>query len=152
MSSPRAGHVHVTSERRPSASTAERAATWLSLACAVHCLVVPVAMSVMPLLGASGVTDLAPEAELALTLMVVTSAIAGVTWGYRRHRDGRVVLATGVGLAAYLIGHLHEGSWYGLGLGVAGALVLAGSSFLGARLSHACSDPGCAAEAPPTSA
>ena len=152
MSSPRAGHVHVTSEPRPQASTAERAATFLSLACAVHCLVVPIAMSVMPLLGASGVTDLAPEAELALTLMVAASAIAGVTWGYRRHRDARIVLATGVVLAAYLVGHLHEAAWYGIGLAVAGALVVAASSFLGARLSHACSEPGCATEAPSTSA
>src|SRR4051794_11114313 len=46
---------------------AERAATWLSLACAVHCLLMPIAISVMPLLGASGVTNLGPTAEAILT-------------------------------------------------------------------------------------
>jgi len=133
-------------------SRAERAATWLSLACAVHCLLMPIAISVMPLLGASGVTSLGPTAENALTLLVVASALAGVVWGYRRHRDKRVVYATGVGLAAYLIGHAPghafgealAHSWYGMALAVLGALTLAGSSFLSARLSHACESAACA--------
>jgi len=118
-------------------SHAERAATWLSLACAVHCLVMPLAISVMPLLGASGVTHLGPTAEHAMTLLVVASALAGVVWGYRRHRDVRVVYATLVGLGAYLIGHAFEGSWYGLVIAVLGALTLAASSFSSARMSHA---------------
>lgn len=141
MPSRPAHHVHAA---RSYASHAERAATWLSVACAVHCLVVPVAMSVMPVIGASGLVHFSPAVELLLTLLVVASAVAGVTWGYRRHRDARIVMATGIGLAAYVVGHLHEDSWYGIGLAVGGALVLAGSSLLGARLSHTCADARCA--------
>jgi len=132
MPSPsRSHHAAPASER-----TLERAATWLSLACAVHCLVMPLAMSVMPLLGASGISDLSPRAELLLSVLVVASAGAGVFWGYRRHRDVRVVIATATGLVAYLVGHLFEDSWPGMALAVLGALVLAASSFLSARLSH----------------
>jgi hypothetical protein len=131
-------HVH----GRP-ASQAERAAAWLSLACAVHCLVVPVAMSVMPLVGASGIA-LGEGAHTALTLLVVASALLGVAWGYRRHRDLRVVFATGVGLCAYLVGHFLEGSWQGVALAVSGGLLLAASSFLGGRLAHHCDDASCA--------
>ncbi|MET0340894.1 MAG: MerC domain-containing protein [Polyangiales bacterium] len=118
----------------------ERAATWLSLACAAHCLLMPVAMTLMPLLGAS----LAPEnptLELVLNVIVVASALLGGWWGYRRHRDARVVLATVVGLAVYLVGHGLEGSTPGLALAVLGALVLASSSFLSARLQHAAEHP-----------
>jgi len=133
-------------------SRAERAATWLSLACAVHCLLMPIAISVMPLLSASSVTHLGPTADNVLTLLVVASALAGLGWGYRRHRDMRVVYATGVGLAAYLLGHAPghafgdalAHSWYGMALAVLGALTLAGSSFLSARLSHACQTASCA--------
>jgi hypothetical protein len=111
----------------------------------------PIAISVMPLLGASGVTHLGATTENVLTLLVVASALAGVVWGYRRHRDVRVVYATGIGLAAYLVGHAPghafgealAHSWYGMALAILGALTLAGSSFLSARLSHACDSAAC---------
>jgi hypothetical protein len=117
--------------------TLERAATWLSLACAVHCLLMPLAISAMPLLGASGrLADLGPGTEMGLSVLVVASAGAGIIWGYRRHRDARVVLATGAGLLIYLVGHAYEDSWPGMVLAVLGALTLAASSFLSTRLSH----------------
>lgn len=132
-------HVHSASP----ASQAERAATWLSLACAVHCLVVPVGMSLMPMVGLSGFT-LSEPAEAVLTSLVVASALAAVTWGYRRHRDARIVLATTFGLGSYLLGHALEGSAVGLVLAVGGALLLAASSFVGARLAHQCEEVSCA--------
>jgi hypothetical protein len=128
-----------------SGRTLERAATWLSLACAAHCLLVPVAMSVLPLFGASGLGDLGPNTELLLTVLVVGSALGGVVWGYRRHGDARVVLATSAGLGAYLIGHLLEDQWYGVALAVLGGLMLAASSFVSARLSHNCEHASCEA-------
>lgn len=135
-------HAHDAAERAQM-STAERAATWLSLACAVHCLLMPLVITVLPLLGAAGLGELEPAGHLALTLLVVASALLGVTWGYRRHRDLRIVWATAIGLGAYLLGHWLEDSWYGLGLAVLGALTLAASSFVGARLSHTCRDASC---------
>lgn len=136
-----ADHRH-THAHRP-ASQAERAAAWLSLACALHCLLVPVTMSVLPLVGAAGFA-LTERAELALSIGVVGSALLGLFWGYRRHRDLRVVLATLIGLTAYLVGHAYEESWVGLSLAVGGGLVLAGSAFLGGRLAHHCEDAQCA--------
>lgn len=124
---------------RPTARL-ERAAIWLSLACAAHCLLMPVAMMLMPLLGAS----LAPEnptLELVLNGIVVVSALLGGLWGYRRHRDVRLVAATVAGLVVYLIGHGLEGSTAGLALAVSGAVMLASSSFLSARLQHAAEHP-----------
>jgi hypothetical protein len=73
--------------------------------------------------------------------MVVVSAIAGSAWGYRRHHDARILAATALGLTIYLAGHALEPSWYGAAFAVIGALVLASSSFLGARLGHAAVHP-----------
>ena len=134
-------HRH-THARRP-ASQVERAAAWLSLACALHCLLVPVTMSLLPLVGAAGFA-VSERTEAMLSIAVVGSALLGLFWGYRRHRDVRVVLATLTGLAAYLVGHAFEGSWVGLSLAVAGGIVLAGSAFLGGRLAHHCEDAQCA--------
>ena len=140
--------LHAHDNTPQGGSHAERAATWLSLACAVHCLLMPIAISVMPLLGASGITDFGPAAELTMTLLVVVSALGAVIWGYRRHHDLRFVLATALGLAAYLVGHAigheSESSWLGISLAVLGGLTLAASSFLSARLTHTCAHPSCA--------
>lgn len=130
---------HSTSPTTGSARL-ERVAGWLSLACAAHCLLMPVLLTFMPLLGAS----LAPESaafELVVNAVVVVSALLGGLWGYRRHRDVRLLGATVVGLAVYLIGHRLEGSTPGLVLAVLGALVLASSSVMSARLQHAVEHP-----------
>lgn len=128
---------------------AERLASWLSFACAIHCLVMPLAIGVLPLLGATGGAYLGETAELGLTALVVVSALTAMIWGYRRHRDARFVALTALGLTIYLIGHAlghaSAGSWYAVSMAVVGGLTLAGSSFFSARLSHVCVDPGCAA-------
>jgi hypothetical protein len=127
-------------ERTRDASHIERAASLLSLACAVHCLLMPTMLALLPLLGASSF-QLGEGLDHALTALVIVSALAGAVWGYRRHRDGRFVIATALGLVAYLAGHALEPLWYGVTAAVLGALVLAASSFLGARLGHAAVHP-----------
>lgn len=134
-------HLHV--HTHPAPSRAERAAVFLSLLCAVHCLLLPVGMAVLPLLGAGGML-FSEGTELALGAFVVVSALLGAAWGYRRHRDLRYVLATLTGLVLYLVGHGFEHSWFGLLLSVSGALSLAASSFLGMRAAHHCEEDHCA--------
>ncbi len=128
------------SHERPDASPIERAASWLSLACAVHCLVMPAALALLPLLGASSF-QLDEGIDHALNALVIVSAIAGVLWGYRRHHDARFIVATAFGLVVYLVGHAFEPRWYGVTAAVIGALVLASSSFFGTRFGHAAVHP-----------
>ena len=118
----------------------ERAASWLSLVCAVHCLVMPAALALLPVLGASSFA-LGDGLDHALTALVIVSAAAGAIWGYRRHHDIRFLVATALGLICYLAGHALEPLWYGVVAAVAGALMLATSSFLGARIGHAAVHP-----------
>lgn len=124
-----------TAERQRGALL-ERAASWLSLACAVHCLVMPLALGALPLLGASA-WQLDASIDHTLSVLVIVGAVAGSLWGYRRHHQLRLVLASALGLAVYLLGHALEPQWYGVFAVVLGALVLAVSAFFSARLGHA---------------
>jgi hypothetical protein len=90
----------------------ERAASWLSLACAVHCLVMPVALALLPVLGASSLA-LNEDLDHVLTALVLVSASGGAIWGYRRHHDARFLVATAVGLACYLAGTAPSRRWWG---------------------------------------
>jgi hypothetical protein len=114
----------------------ERAATWLSLVCAVHCLAVPAMAAGLPLAGASAGLIHHPLIELGLFVLVVAGASFTAFWGFKRHRDARILGALLFGLALYGLGHLLE-PWVGSALNIAGALVLSVASLLSARLSHA---------------
>lgn len=114
----------------------ERAATWLSAACAVHCLVVPVASAALPLVGASTGAAFGGAVDHVLSLLVVVGGLLSALFGFRRHHDLRLSLTMVACIALYLLGHALEGAWYGTALAVAGGLGLAASSFVSARLGH----------------
>lgn len=116
----------------------ERAATWLSLACAVHCLVVPLLGGVLPALGASQLVAHGSLVDTALTVFVVVSVALSCAFGYARHRNARVLVFAGLGLCLYLLGHALEESPLSLPLSILGALCLAGTSYQSARLAQRC--------------
>lgn len=116
----------------------ERAATWISAACAVHCMLVPVASALVPLVGVgSQAGHLNERYEDWLHLMVVAGGLLSLLVGYRRHREARIAAAMGLGIALYLVGHAAEQAWYGVLISVAGGLGLAAASFWSARRGHA---------------
>jgi hypothetical protein len=117
----------------------ERAVAWLSAACAVHCLLVPLAAALLPLLGASS-QGLLGGADPILTVLVVAGGAASALFGFRRHRDLRLSLGMAACIALYLTGHLIEPAWYGRALAVLGGIGLALLSFASARLGHAHSE------------
>ena len=136
--------VH-TDPQRPSArlrggppqpgSRMERAAAWLSVACAIHCLLVPVGAALLPLLG-SGLSAFGRAADPLLIVLVVAGAGGSAVFGYRRHHDLRLSLTMGAFLLLYLVGHGLEEAWYGRALAVFSGLSLALASFASARLGH----------------
>ena len=118
----------------------ERAATWLSAACAVHCLLVPVASALVPLVGVgSQASRIDDRYEDWLHLLVVAGGLLSLLVGYRRHREARIAAAMGLGIALYLVGHAAEQAWYGVAISVIGGLGLAAASFWSARRGHALS-------------
>lgn len=120
----------------------ERATAFLSAACAVHCLLMPLVIAVLPLVGTSGVV-LGGTAELLLSALVLVSGVASLVLGYRRHHDARVAALIVICLVLYVVGHANEQTWLGNALAVVAGLGLAGASFWSARLGHS-HDEACA--------
>ena len=127
---------HASHEHAP--RKLERAAAFLSAACALHCLLVPVVTAVLPAMGASQLMDMGAGFDVGMTLLVVASVAAGAAWGFRRHRDVRVTGLLGLGLLVYLLGHALEGTRMGLPVSIVGALVLAFGSYASSRLVPHC--------------
>jgi hypothetical protein len=113
----------------------ERVTGFLSAACAIHCLLMPLVVALLPLVGTSGIA-LGGTTELVLSALVLVSGTASLVLGYRRHRDGRIAAFISACLVLYLVGHAHEAAWYGTALAVVAGLGLAAASFWSARLGH----------------
>lgn len=137
------------SGRNPSASQPAGRAPWLgrlnwigaaaSLACAVHCLVMPLLIGVLPVLGLGLLT----EPWLEWSLIVFTGVIGLLTLlpSYRRrhHRPQPLALFTlgfGLILTAKLL--TAEGSSLETSGLVTGALFVAGANLTNHRLVHTC--------------
>ncbi|GAB3378498.1 MerC domain-containing protein [Spongiibacter taiwanensis] len=114
----------------PSSTQLDKAAIGLSLFCAVHCLLLPVAIIVLPALAATNMDD-AHFHQWMLLAVLPTSALA-LTLGCRQHRERGVAVLGAFGLlllvAGAFIGHDQLGE---IGETVA---TLMGAAFL--SLSH----------------
>lgn len=133
-----------SANRAPTGTRLERAAGWLSAACAVHCLLLPLGVTLLPVLGASGLAALEPSVDLALALLVVAGGAGSALLGFRRHRDLRLSLIMVGCVLLYLVGHGLEQAWYGRALAITGGLGLALASFASARLGHTHAPETCA--------
>jgi hypothetical protein len=128
----------------PAGARLERAAAWLSAACAVHCLLLPLGAALLPMLGASAIGSLGRSVDVALSLLVVVGGVSSALLGFRRHRELRLSLAMMGCVLLYLAGHGLEQAWYGRALAIAGGLGLALASFASARLGHNHAPDSCA--------
>ncbi len=110
-----------------------------SLACAVHCLAMPLLIGVLPLLGLSLLT----EPWLEWSLIGFTGAIGVLTLlpSYRRqHRRPQPLALFALGFGLILIAKLltQEGSSLETSGLVAGALFVAGANLTNHRFVHTC--------------
>ncbi len=130
----------VTAPRpRLDVSKLDRAGATASFLCAIHCALMPLVITLLPLLGLSFLAS--EPVEWAL---LAASAILG-SWslclGFRQHRSRRVFMVLGVALALLLAGRVfhehHLGIW-GPVLMVLGGLTMMSAHLLNHRLCHAC--------------
>lgn len=97
-----------------------------SAICLVHCLMVPVALTLLPVVGLAlshgAVHDL-------MLLVVLPTSLVGLGIGCHRHRQGSVAWIGGLGLALLVVGALAVDSvWGGAAerqITIAGGLILA---------------------------
>ena len=115
----------------------DRVGSWLSLACVVHCLALPVAVGVFPLLGLQLLED--ERIEIGFLVIGATFALIATLWGLHRHGAVRMVAifsaAIGVMLWGYLMG---EETIEGRLVLAAGAFALFISHRLNRRLCESC--------------
>ncbi len=114
----------------------DNAAVALSGLCLLHCLALPVAIAVLPLLGQFG----AGHFHKQMLIAVLPVSIIAFTSGFRRHRSRSVVAWGGVGLLLLMVGGTIAHSSYGIVadrlLTICGALILATAHYFNNRFSR----------------
>lgn len=112
----------------------DRLGAGLGIACAIHCLAMPLLIGVLPFLGLTWLASETMESWFAAVLIM--TALIGVLWGMKRHGSLRVI-ATFV-VAAALVGAgqaFHGEDQVGHILTVLGSFTIAGGHLLNAHLS-----------------
>jgi hypothetical protein len=108
----------------------------MSLACAVHCLLTPIVVTLLPLIG----HQLHESHWVEALLVGVAAAIGYLTLGYHYRRHGRIaplaILTSG--LAAIVLGHTVLPEQAGLPVTILGSLLLAGAQLLDRRIPVTC--------------
>lgn len=121
----------------------DRVGIWLSGICLVHCLLLPLALVVLPV-GALMVTWHEDVHIVFAGLLVPTTALAFLQ-GYRRHRQKRVLWGFGPGLALVLLasfpGHKALGVLGGTLVTMLGSTLLIWGHWQNWRLQLRCSMP-----------
>ena len=123
---------------------ADKTAIGLSLLCTLHCLALPVALSLVPAIAAMGLAD---EAfHLWMVLGVIPISVVALTLGCRVHRNLAILALGAVGLCflavPMFLGHEVLGEFGERAFTLSGALLIAVSHFRNYRLrTHRNDDP-----------
>lgn len=121
---------------------------WASALCAVHCALTGILVALAPLLVPHWLHDVRVEGAL-LSVTVVFGGYSAIV-GYRRHRRSWPAFLLLAGLAGVSLGALlahqgarHEVSPPGIGLSLAGGVLLVSFYIVNARLATRCGCPAC---------
>ena len=117
----------------------DRFGTTASLACAIHCALMPLVITLLPLIGLSFLADERVEwGLLALSAAVGTSSLC---LGFREHKSRRALTILSVGIGLVTLGRIletrHLGLW-GVPAVVLGGVIIAGAHLLNRYLCQKC--------------
>jgi hypothetical protein len=135
---------------RKASSPVDVAGAIASLTCAIHCALMPVVATSLPLIGLGFLADEGMEAALSIVSSVV--AVVGFVLGFRRHRSLRPLVFLPAGITLFILGRVAEGSGWGRACVpclVGGGLLLAVAHIQNRRLCRIC--PTCGDVSPPAS-
>lgn len=126
-------------------STGDRIGMWASLACAVHCALLPLALVLAPALGLGMIGWLDMDQLFAIVATVL--GVAMLVLGYRRHRAASVwiLMLAGLGLIwANAFTPLHQHGLSHAVMMVIGGLMIAWAHWRNSRLTlHAHNQKAC---------
>ena len=111
-------------------SKLDRAGATASFLCAIHCALMPLVVTLLPLLGLSFLAS--EPVEWALLGASATLGSLSLCLGFRKHRKRRVFMVLAIALALLVAGRIfhehHFGAWGPI------LMVLGGFSMMGAHL------------------
>lgn len=125
-----------TVPRSSSTSWADPAGVCFSLACAIHCLVTPLLVTALPFAGLGFLLD--ERTELFFVLASLTLASGSLAWGFRIHRQQRVLLTFGAAAALLVTGRFFLEGPYEIILVAAGAGLVTVSHILNFQFCRSC--------------
>lgn len=142
----RAAATMETADRQPVASDElarvnklDRAGATASFLCAIHCALMPLIVTLLPLLGLSFLAS--EPVEWALLASSATLGSSSLCLGFRKHRKRQVFMVLGIALALLVAGRIfhehHFGVW-GPVFMVLGGFTMMGAHLLNHRLCHSC--------------
>lgn len=117
----------------------DKAGATASLACAVHCALMPLIVTLLPLLGLGFLAD--ERTEWALLGASALLGSSSLCLGYREHRKRPALLILSLGLTALVLGRVLEERHFeaaGVAGVVLGGCTVAAAHFLNRRLCRAC--------------
>ena len=117
----------------------DKAGAVASLTCAVHCAVMPLVVTLLPLVGLTFLAD--ERVEWGLLAVSATLGVSSLCFGLREHGSRRALIILAVGLSLLALGRISEerewGRWAVLVV-VAGGCTVAASHLLNRHLCHTC--------------
>ncbi len=114
----------------------------LSFACAIHCMAMPLLITVLPLIGLGFLVS--EPAELVIIGGAVILAIGSIVWGVRHHRSWRALLVLVVAIAFIATAHIAAEGTYEIMLHSTGGILLASAHLINRHLCKIC--PACELE------
>ncbi len=117
----------------------DKAGAAASLTCAVHCAVMPLVVTLLPLLGLTFLAD--ERLEWGLLALSASLGVSSLCFGFREHGSRRALVILAVGLSLLALGRVSEErawGWWAVPAVVVGGCTVAASHLLNRRLCSAC--------------
>ena len=108
----------------------------LSMLCAIHCIALPLLITLLPLLGLEFL--LGASLERIFILCSIIFATGNLCWGFRLHRRLRGLFALTTGIALIFAGRSLMDNAYEVTFTVVGASFLAAAHLMNRHLCHIC--------------
>ena len=113
----------------------DRVGACVSFACALHCILLPLVITALPLIGLGIVAT--SQFEAAIIGLSITLATASFCWGSRIHGKRRTLLFLLAAVLLFFVGHDLEGSMHWIVMSL-GGFSLATGHIINRRLCRSC--------------
>jgi hypothetical protein len=117
-------------------STLDKTGAFASFICAIHCLAMPLILTILPLTSIAWLAD--ENVERIFIGISAVLALSSICYGYFKHRRGTVLFLLGCGLLTIVIAHHYHDSKVGSYLMAVGGLQMCCSHYLNLKFCKMC--------------